>query len=83
MNDKTKNAETDDTEGNSMHWSDAEVKHDVTPIGTKSDPQEVDDTEGNNMHWSDAEVKHDVTPVRTKTDTEADDTEGNSYKFGG
>jgi hypothetical protein len=38
--------DTDDTDvdGNSMRWSDAEIKHDVTPVST---PKTDDDTEGN------------------------------------
>jgi hypothetical protein len=36
---------TEDTEGHSMHWSDAEVKHDVTPIGASDADDPAEDTE--------------------------------------
>ena len=50
MNDKTKNTETDDTEGQGLKYSDATIKHDVIPVGPTTDTDktdETDDTEGN------------------------------------
>ncbi len=69
MTDTTPNPTTDDTEGNtactkhapivtdvegnSMHWSDAEIKHDVTPVTTPKtdDNDNTDDTDGNRFHF--------------------------------
>jgi hypothetical protein len=44
MNDKQPIPATDDTDGSSMRWSDAEIKHDVEPV-TAPEPTD-DDTEG-------------------------------------
>jgi hypothetical protein len=71
--------ETDDTDGQSMKWSDATVKSDVVPVGDSETPDESDDTDGQSMKWSDATVKSDVVPVGdSETSDESDDTDGNT-----
>ena len=50
----------EDTEGESMHWSNKDLKKDVKPIM----PAAADDTEGEGMHWSNQDLKKDLKPIK-------------------
>jgi hypothetical protein len=56
----------DDTEGQSMHWSNKDLKKDLKPIEPQRpdpDSASVGDTEGQAMHWSNKDLKKDVKPI--------------------